>query len=65
MLPMVCSYILAKLATFMGVPVTRLRGISTTWSVLVRMRFKDAPVSTNALRMWTSLIQAATYKGLL
>ena len=62
---MVCSYILAKPATSMGVPVTRLRGISTTWSVLVRMRFKDAPVSTNALRMWTSLIQAATYKGLL
>ena len=65
MLPMVCFYIPVKPATSMGVPVTRLRGISTTWSVLVRMRFKDAPVSTNALRMWTSLIRAATYKGLL
>ena len=65
MLPMVCSCIPAKPATSIGVPVIRFRGISTAWSVLAGTRFKDASISTNALRMWTSLIRAATYKGLL
>ena len=65
MLPMVCFCISVKPATSMGVPVIRFRGISAARSVLARMRFKDAPVSTNALRMWTSLIRAVTYKGLL
>ena len=65
MLSMVYSCILAKPTTSMGVSVTRLREISAVLSVLVWMRFKDAPVSTNALCMWTSLIWVATYKGLL
>ena len=65
MLPMVCSCIPTKPATSMGVLVIRFRGISAAWSVLAETRFKDAPVSTNALHMWTSLIRATTYKGLL
>ena len=65
MLPMVCSCIPVKPATSIGVPVIRFGGISAARSVLARTRFKDAPVLINALRMWTSLIQAATYKGLL
>ena len=49
MLPIVYSCILAKPATSIRVSVTRFRGISAAWSVLVETRFKDAPVSTNAL----------------
>ena len=44
---------------------SRFKRISVAWSVLAKTRFKDAPVSTNALHMWTSLIRAVTYKGLL
>ena len=44
---------------------SRFKRISVAWSVLAKTRFKDAPVSTNALRIWTSLIRAVTYKGLL
>ena len=65
MLLMVYSCTAAKPATSMEVPVIRFRGISSAWSVLARTRFKDAPVLTNSFCMWTSLIRAMTYKGLL
>ena len=42
-----------------------LSGILAALSVLVGIRLSDAPVSTSALLMWTSLIWAAIYNGLL
>ena len=65
MLLIVCSWIPVKLETSIGAPTILLSGILAALSVLGGTRLSDALVSTSALLMWTSLIWAATYNGLL